>query len=273
MNVGIFSKIYANYSVEEAFRRIRNAGIANVQFNFVNVGLKSLPDAVSEKTIEEIKRAAAENNITIPIVSGTFNTLELDDEKRQKNMHNFGVVTAAAAKLNIPYVSISTGSFNQEDFWSPHPDNHTEKAWTYLYHTLDQMLKIATDHGVTIVVEPEQSNVISTTADTLKLMHHYESPNLKVLFDAANIVTTEDADHLETKIKDSLKKLEPYIAIAHCKDCLVTAKQINFAPISKGNLPLKSYLKELRKYYRGPIIMHGLEEADVESALVYIEAK
>lgn len=273
MEVGIFSKTFAKYPLEEAFYRIKSFGIRTAQFNFANVGLNSLPDAIDDEVIERIKNISESTGISIPVVSGTFNTLELQEEKHRQNMKNFAVIVGAAAKLNIPYVSISTGSFNQADFWSPHPNNHTEEAWTRLYQSLDEMIKIASDKGVTIVVEPEQSNVVSTVDDTLKLIRHYNSPNLKVLFDAANIVTTADEKQLENKISSSLKQLSEYIAIAHCKDCKVTADKIEFAPVGKGNLPLKEYLSELRKYYHGPVIMHGLDEEDVAFALTYLEEK
>ncbi|EOH91767.1 sugar phosphate isomerase/epimerase family protein [Enterococcus pallens] len=272
MELGIFSKGYKNYELTEAFTRIKQSGLSSVQFNFANVGLASLPEAIPEETLQQIQTAAERTGISLAVISGTFNTLELEEATHQQNLHNFQQVVQAAAKLGVPFVSISTGSFNQEDFWSPHPDNHTEKAWSRLYRSLDEMIAIAAGHQVVIVVEPEQANVVSTVEDTLRLMAHYQqSPYLKVLFDAANIVTTEDADQLEKKILTALDKLKDYVAVAHCKDAQVTKEKIEFKAVGKGNLPLKSYLEKLRESYQGPVIMHGLEEDEVEFALNYLE--
>lgn len=271
MKLGIFSKVYKDYGIEQAFERIKEAGMDNVQFNFANVGLASLPDEIPETIIEQIKNTSEKTGISIPVVSGTFNTLELNEEKHRENINNFAEVVKAAAKLKIPCVSISTGSFNQADFWSPHPKNHTEEAWKRLYHSLDEMLAIATKYKIIIVVEPEQANVVSTVEDMIRLMAHYDdSPYLKVLFDAANIITVKDVDSLEQKIEDSLIALKNSIAIAHCKDCLVTNEKIIFKAVGKGNLPLKKYIEQLTEFYDGPIIMHGLEEADVADALKYL---
>lgn len=272
MTLGIFSKVYKHYPLREAFSRIRQKGMKSVQFNFANVGLSSLPNEIDQEVIEEIKQSSNQTGITIAVISGTFNTLELNEEKHRQNMQGFKTAVDAAATLEVPYVSISTGSFNQEDFWSPHPENHTQRAWDHLYRSLDEMLQIASSKGIVIVIEPEQANVISTAEDILRLFDHYgNSPYLKVLFDAANIVTTEDSDQLEAKITESLKQLGASIAVAHCKDCTVTEKKIAFAPVGKGNLPLKRYLEELGKYYNGPILMHGLEEEDVDDALAYLQ--
>lgn len=272
MELGIFSKGYKEYALTEAFTRIKQAGLSSVQFNFANVGLASLPEVVPEVTLQQIKTTAEKTGISLAVVSGTFNTLELDEAKHQKNLKNFEQVVEAAGKLDIPFVSISTGSFNQADFWSPHPDNHTEAAWSRLYRSIDKMLAVAAKHKVVIVVEPEQANVVSTVEDTLRLMAHYQySPYLKVLFDAANIVTIEDADQLEEKILKSLEELKEHIAVAHCKDALVTKKKIEFKAVGKGNLPLNNYLKKLSEFYHGPVIMHGLEEEDVVFALNYLK--
>lgn len=273
MEIGIFSKVFKSYPLDEAFQKIKNYDISTVQFNFSNVGLDSLPSEISDEVIQKIKNKKNEYDISIPIVSGTFNTLELDEDKHEQNMHNFKVVVEAASELDIPYVSISTGSFNQEDFWSPHPENHTEKGWERLYKSLDEMLEVAISNDTTIVVEPEQANVVSTAEDTLKLLAHYDTSNLKVLYDAANIVTTSDANNLENKIDKTLNKLSDHIAIAHCKDCVVQENKIEFVPVGKGNLPLKSYIKKLKNYYSGPVFMHGLEEEDVEFAMKFLTNK
>lgn len=270
MEIGIFSKVFVDYSLDDAFKRVREFGMSNVQFNFKSVGLNSLPKKVNEDVISHIKEMQKKHKISIPVVSGTFNTLELNDDKHRENMENFKVVVEAASRLAIPFVSISTGSFNQADFWSPHPDNHTQKGWERLYRSLDEMLEIAILKDITIVIEPEQANVVSTVRDTLKLLEHYGSSNLKVLYDAANIVTSADVYNLENKIDDTLQALENYIAIAHCKDCIVKEDKIEFAPVGKGNLPLGYYLQKLKKYYTGPVIMHGLNEEDVTFALDYL---
>ncbi|QIK58148.1 sugar phosphate isomerase/epimerase [Erysipelothrix sp. HDW6A] len=271
MKLGIFSKVFIDYSVEDAFKKIASYGLHHVQFNFSNVGLNSLPKSVGNDIISTIKKVSDDYGIEIPIVSGTFNTLELNDTKRQDNMKRFDEVCRVASILNIPFVSISTGSFNQDDFWSSHPDNHSENAWKMLYQSLDVMLQSAMRYDIVIVVEPEQANVVSSVEDTIRLMKHYDSKHLRVLFDAANIVTYEDRNTLEEKINDSLKKLKEYIVIAHCKDCKFIEGRIEFASVGRGDLPLREYINSLSEFYHGPIIMHGLSEEDVEFALNYLE--
>lgn len=267
MKLGIFSKVYLNYELESALHKIKAQGMSSVQFNFANVGLESLPKEISQETIHQIREAVMNSGVSIAVISGTFNTLELNEEKKVENQQCFKNVVEAASALAVPYVSISTGSLNQEDFWSSHPDNHTVRAWSLLHESLAWMLKIAEDNQVTLIFEPEQANVVSMAEDALRLLQDLDSPYLKVLYDAANLVTPQDHKDLLGKISKTLTALKEYIAIAHCKDAFVTEEKITFAPVGKGNLPLKEYLNELSKVYDGPVIMHGLAEDDVAHAL------
>lgn len=270
MKLGIFSKVYLDYELEIALRKIKAHGMSTVQFNFANVGLESLPKEISQETIHQIKEATINTGVNIAVISGTFNTLELSEEKKVENQQRFKKIVEAAAALAVPYVSISTGSLNQEDFWSPHPENHTERAWSLLYDSLAWMLEIAEANQVTLLFEPEQANVVSTAEDALRLLKDLDTPYLKVLYDAANLVTPQDHKNIFGKIQKTLTALKDHIAIAHCKDAFVTEEKITFAPVGKGNLPLKEYLNELSKNYDGPIIMHGLDEQDVAYALDYL---
>lgn len=270
MELGIFSKVYLQYELEIALQKIKAQGLSIVQFNFANVGLESLPKEISEETILRIKEATTNSGINIAVISGTFNTLALNEEKQAENLKCFKNVVEAAKALDVPYVSISTGSLNQDDYWSPHPDNHTERAWELLYKSLRWMLEIAETNQVTLVFEPEQANVVSTAEDALRLLKELDTLYLKVLYDPANLVTPKDNKDLLGIIQKTLLELKDHIAIAHCKDGVVTEDQIIFAPVGKGNLPLKEYVYELSKYYNGPLIMHGLDENDVAYALDYL---
>lgn len=267
MKFGIFSKVFLKYPLDDALKKIAGLGFESIQFIFANVGLPSLPQSVEKHILEEIKDSCEKNEVNIAVISGTFNTLELDETKRKENLAGFETVVKSAKTLGVPFVSISTGSFNQEDFWSPHPDNHTEKAWELLSKSIEAMLKVAEENNVTIVFEPEQANVVSSAEDSLRLINLFDSKHLRVLYDPANIVTIKDADNQLEKIERTLEQLKDVISLAHCKDALVTDKEIKFAPVGKGTIPLVEYLRKLTKFYDGPIIMHGLEEEDIEYAL------
>lgn len=270
MKLGVHSKVFSAHPFAEAMSKVRASGLEAIQLNFSAAGLPALPDEIPERTIAEIRAVSQESGVDIAVVSGTFNTLEQNPETLRDNLRRFEAVVAAANRLGVPFVAISTGSFNQSDYWSPHPDNHTPAAWDCLFRSLDSMVAAAEKHGVTIVFEPEQANVVSTAEDALRLMDRYQTPRLRVLFDAANFITTADAGNPMLKIARSLEALRDYIAMAHCKDCAVTNENITFLPVGRGNLPLREYLDELGRFYDGAVILHGLDESEIPFATEYL---
>ncbi|MDF2566444.1 MAG: hypothetical protein K0Q53_2848 [Massilibacillus sp.] len=270
MKLGIFSKTFADLDFETAIQKINDYNLNYIQFNFANIGLKSMPEIVTEDEIRNIASITKKYSVKISAISGTFNALEQDKEKLERNLHCFRAIVESARNLNVPIVSISTGSFNQENFWASHPENHTEKAWHYLINSLHSMLKIAEDNHIILAFEPEQANVVSTSKDAVRLIEYFQSKNLRVLFDAANIINVNNADKMLETIYTSVDQLKDYIVLAHCKDILATKEYIKFVPVGQGNLPLKKYIDYLTKSYDGPIIMHGLEKKDIPHALKYL---
>lgn len=270
MKLGIFSKTFADLDFETAMQKINDYNLNYIQFNFANIGLKSMPEIVTEDEIRNIASITKKYSVKISAISGTFNALEQNKEKLEQNLHCFRAIVESARNLNVPIVSISTGSFNQENFWASHVENHTEKAWRYLINSLHSMLKIAEDNHIILAFEPEQANVVSTGEDAVKLIEYFQSKNLRVLFDAANIINVNNADKMLETICTSIDQLKDYIVLAHCKDILATEEYIKFVPVGQGNLPLKKYIDYLTKSYDGPIIMHGLEKEDIPNALNYL---
>lgn len=270
MKLGIFSKIFNDFTLDEAFGEIGKLGLDCIQFNMSNVGLESLPQSVSDDIIKEIKTAKRKHKISIPVVSGTFNTLELNEDLLFDKLDRFSVVLNAAHQLQIPFVSISTGSLNQDDFWSPHPENQSDKAWDLLFNSLDRMLKEAAELKITILIEPEQANVVQSATDALRLLEHYDSQYLKILYDPANLMTPEDEGNEINKIKSTLQQLHKHIAMAHLKDFSFEDGKIVYAAVGQGILPINLYLEALNKYYNSEVIMHGLEAKDIPYALTKI---
>lgn len=270
MKLGIFSKIYNNYCLDEAFLKIREHGIKNIQFNMSNVGLESLPEHINDNIIKKIKHSQNKYGISIPVISGTFNTLELDKNKNAENLRRFINLLNAAKILNIECVSISTGSFNQKNFWRSHPENQTEKAWELLMKRLEQMLIEAEKRKIIIVVEPEQANVVQSESDVMRLMEYYKSNYLRVLYDPSNLMTIKDIGQEIDKIKYSLNVLRKYIVVAHLKDFNIRKEKIVYTPLGRGLLPINLYLEELGNFFNGSVIMHDLKIEDIQYALEQI---
>ena len=84
MEIGVFSKVYARKSCEEAFSDIAKDEIHHVQFNFETIGKDPLPVHVEEELLDEIVAASAKYDISIDALSGTFNMIDPDPARKNE---------------------------------------------------------------------------------------------------------------------------------------------------------------------------------------------
>jgi sugar phosphate isomerase/epimerase len=78
--------------------------------------------------------------------------------------------------------------------WRWHPDNAGADAWKDMLTAVTRAVEVAEAHGVTLAIEPEHNNVVSSAAAARRLLDEIASPSLKVVIDAANLLHAEDLD-------------------------------------------------------------------------------
>lgn len=130
MEIGIFSRTYEHMPLEAIFREMVSQGIRHTQFNLSSAGMDTLPEAMDEEKLTEIRKLADRYGITMDALSGTFNMIDPDEGRREQGCRQFETQCRIARFLDIPIVTLCTGSRHPADKWTWHPDNLTESAWT-----------------------------------------------------------------------------------------------------------------------------------------------
>jgi sugar phosphate isomerase/epimerase len=264
--IGILTKIFERSTVEEVFAAIAAQGLHSVQFSFLSAGLDPLPSVVDSDVAARIRAAAQANGITIHAVSGTFNTIDPDRARLDDNMARFREVLKAAELMGAPYVTLCTGTRDPDDMWRAHPDNSSDEAWRDLLTSLEPMLVAAELRNLTLLVEPEPGNVVSSAEIARCLLDEMQSPKLRILFDAANLVA--ESTDLNRTMAAGFDLLGPDIRLAHAKELSVAGP--GGVP-GRGRLDWRAYIDGLYNTgYRGPLILHGFEEKDVPEAVSFL---
>ena len=100
--------------------------------------------------------------------------------------------------------------------WHGHPDNRSPEAWRDLTRSLAKLLPVAEEVGIALALEPEPANVIDNAITARKLLDQVQSPCLKVVFDAANLVRPHTLAQ-KAVLSRAFELLSEDIAIAHAK--------------------------------------------------------
>lgn len=272
MKLGIFSKTYGG-SLEEVFKKMHRDGIVYTQFNLTSAGLETMPLVYEKEQLDKIADTAAMYHIVLQAISGTFNMIDPDLEKRKDSIKRFNTLCEIAAYLHIPIITLCTGSKHKENKWKWHDDNAKEEAWNDLIETTNQILPVAETHHIILGVETEASNIVHSPELARKYLDTYQSDYLKIIMDGANLFKPGHIQNMQYTLEHAFALLGNDICLAHAKD-LAKSEKISFVAAGQGILNYDIYLQLLTKYnYCGPLIMHGLTEKQVNESKSFLEGK
>jgi sugar phosphate isomerase/epimerase len=275
VQLGIFAKTFARSSPEGVFDALARHDLRETQFNMSVAGLPSMPAEIAPALADRVSEAAAERNIALVAISGTFNMIHPDADVRRDGLRRLGVLAGACERLGTSTVTLCTGTRDPEDMWRRHPDNARQEAWRDLLAAMQEALETTEDHGVTLAFEPETGNVVDSAEKGRRLLDEMRSPRLKVVIDAANLFDAEDPARRLSRSEEVLGKafglLGGDLVLAHAKDVKGSGEIV---AAGKGDLDYGLYLKHLSEAgYAGPLVLHGLAEEEVEGSLAFLREK
>lgn len=271
MDIGVFSRTYEVTDLRETFERMRRDGLRHTQFNFANAGIETLPEKISDGKLCEIRELAAEYEITIDALTGTFNMIAVDQEERERGCNQFEIQCSAAAALEIPVVTLCTGSRNPKSKWEWDDRNLLADAWDDLLKSTEKILRFAEKNNIIFGVETEASNVICTAKRAREYLDVFQTPHLKIIMDGANLFHGGEND-CDKVLTDAFDLLERDIVIAHAKD-IRFGKKTDFLAAGQGDLNFELYIKRLLESgYQGALIMHGLSEQQISGSRDFLKS-
>jgi len=209
----------------------------------------------------------------VSAVSGTFNLIHPDAAVRQDGLRRLAELARACARMGCPVITLCTGTRDPENMWRRHPDNDQPAAWNDLLKGISQALEIAEATGVTLGIEPEPGNVVSSARKGRQLLDEMQSARLKIVMDAANLFDVDNLAYMKPVLDEAFDLLGGDIVIAHAKDVRNEGTFKHLAA-SKGVLDYDHYLARLKGCgFSGPLILHELQEAEVPGCVAFLREK
>lgn len=270
MELGIFSKTYQG-DLETVLRKMANDNLHFTQLNLISCGMETMPLFYSNKTIDGIVKLAKKYDIHFAALSGTFNMIDPDEQKKQEGIKRFQILCEIARYLDIPIITLCTGSKNKDNKWKWDDENLSEKAWLELLETTEELLGFAQKYDLILGIETETGNIINTPEKARRYLDYFHNKHLKIIMDAANLFCAEQLQDMKKTLHHAFKLLGNDICLAHAKD-LQKLEEIHFVAAGQGILDFQAYLQLLKQYgYNGPLIMHGLREEQVSDSVNYLK--
>ena len=157
---------------------------------------------------KELARLLQRSNLTVTSVNPSFadiNLVSTNPEIREVSERQLAAEIELAADLGAGFVVVIPG---RRHALAPAPD---DAARAVLDEALSRLLDRATRLGVMIALENSPYGYLGSSADLLGIVKAWDSPNLRVAYDAANALAQEDP-------AEGVARLGRYLALAHVSD-------------------------------------------------------
>lgn len=268
MRLGIFAKTFPGTEPAAVLMAARQAGYETTQFNLACAGLPSMPDAVPAEVVAAIHAAARSTGVSLAALSGTYNMAHPDEAVRDDGLRRLAVVIETAAVLDIPLVTLCTGSRNAADQWAYHPDNATPAAWSDMAAEMEKALELAEAAGVDLGIEPEQANIVTSAKDATRLIAEMGSKHLKIVLDPANLFEHATPGEARAIVAAAIDEAAGHIAMAHAKDRHGDGR---FAAAGHGIVDFPDFVARLKAVgFGGPLVTHGLSADEASSVAAFL---
>ena len=273
MQIGIFTKTFERPTLEACLDAVRQYELEAVQLNLESAGGEPMPDEISDELCERIRTGLADRGIALTAVSGTFNIIHPDPREQSAGMRRLEVLASACAGMGASLITMSTGTRDPDYMWRRHADNDTPAAWRDMLEAMGQAVRIAEDNDVTLVFEPEVSNVVDSAQKARRLLDEMGSDHLKVVLDGANLFHEGELPRMREILDEAFDLLGEDIRMAHGKD-LERDGEAGFLAAGTGVLDYDHYLALLQGIgFAGGLILHSLEEGQVEESLSFVRGR
>ncbi|MBN1647884.1 MAG: sugar phosphate isomerase/epimerase, partial [Spirochaetales bacterium] len=256
---------------KELAKRIAARGMASVQLNVgaAIAGVEGQPGYLSPGLADHVRRAFEQAGVRIAVLSCYINPIHPDPAVRTANLARFKEHVRFARDFGCGMVALESGSLNAD--YSPHPDNHTDRAFLQTVQSLTELTGEAEKFGVIVGIEGVTSHVLGTPELMNKALQAIGSSNLQVVLDPVNLINDENYRDQRSIMEKALDLYGDRIIVIHAKDFLVDSGTVKPVLCGRGEMDYRFLLGVLRE--RKPwidILLEGAPEESVEECAIYL---
>jgi sugar phosphate isomerase/epimerase len=273
IQIGILLGTFRVGTLEARLDAAKACGLDCVQMSLGCAGLPDMPETIPPEVAGRIRRAAADRDIAIASVQGTFNMSHPDADQRRADLRRLRVMAEACSQLGTSKIHICTGTRDRDNMWRSHPDNGLPASWRDMAACVREATDIARQARVVLAFEPEVNNVVDSAKRARRLLDEIGSPFLKVTMDAANLFHAGELPRMKEILDEAFAIIGKDVVLAHAKD-LDHDGDAGHLPAGQGKLDYDRYVSLLHSCrFPGPLLLHGLSEAQVPGCVAFLREK
>lgn len=220
MKIGLLGLFTTDLS-DVTYDRLRFA--ADLGFHGVGAHINVPADTISDAAAANAKQVFADQGMPFLQVWGPYPCIISPDETvRKAGVAGAVALARLAAKMGVTQSGVRPTSLSPRGDWVAHADNYKPETEDRLVKSLTEILHMAEDMGVDIVLETHVTTTLNTPETIKRVIERTGSSHLKLNLDPCNFVgDLQTAFNLPPMLNRLFDLLSPYIATVHLKDFML----------------------------------------------------
>jgi sugar phosphate isomerase/epimerase len=210
--------------------------------------------------------------IKVACLTGATHLLDPDLDRRHRGIVRLHALIRHCRAFGADRIVTETGSLSPHSPWAPYPPNRSDGAWSELRLILAEALRLAADHGVTLLLKPETSHVLASVEEAVRLREELDHPCLGFIMDPANFLAECPPGELDVYLERLFAAVGPWAPLVHLKDLRFTAGGTALPRAGRGVLDYGLFARLLRRYQPGAaVILEHLRPDEVAATKAHVE--
>lgn len=186
VQIGVRGHDYGRDTPNGLFERIHSDGFSCVQLAIRKAirGVEKFSD-ITPEVLDSINSARERSQMTIAVLGVYIEPSLADKRLRSVNVDEFVRSIPFAKQLDAVCMGTETTRMEKQ------PGVTRKEALRCLMDSLDKIMPAAEEKGITVAIEPVSTHTLATPELVTEMLKTIQSPNLKVIFDPANLFSKE----------------------------------------------------------------------------------
>ena len=227
MNIGIRLHDTAGANLAEHLAAAKAQGFTCVHLALGKLipGFKmsDAPALLTDELAAQVRAELDKNGQTCVLLGCYLNLCSPDMEDHAKTVEIYKAHLRFAKKIGALLVGTETGAPNTT--YSTCPECFTEEALQLFIERVTPVVRYAGEIGQLFAIEPVIRHIVSTPERCERVLKAVNSPNLRVILDAVNLLSEDNVADAKAIIADGIARLGKDVSLLHMKDFIPYATE------------------------------------------------
>ena len=207
-----------------------------------------------------IKRALAEKEVEVGLLSCYINMIHPDVERRELLLQRFEAYLRNARYFGASMVASETGCVLPEIQYTE--KNFTDEAFNELIPVIKRLVAVGEKHQMLVGIEPGLNHPLYSLERVCQLLEAVDSDYLGIILDPTNLIHSANYQQQVAIVEEAFARFGEKIVAVHLKDFAIQQGQITPVNLGDGLIDYQSILAIVEK--QRPLTYVVLEETKDE---------